>query len=82
MLCDQRYRRDYAGVCADLLHPHSVQELGTGAASSTLSSNPWNEIAASGTPLSEPTVPFLLKTRRIAESQAHVRRWTHGCFPS
>jgi hypothetical protein len=24
----------------------------------------------------------LLKTRLIADSDLHVRRWTHSCFPS
>src|SRR5712692_6010878 len=31
---------------------------------------------------SEPDVPFQLKTRRIADSDAHVRRWAHSCFPT
>ena len=25
--------------------------------------------------------PFLLKTKRIADSHAHVRRWIHSCSP-
>ena len=51
-------------------------------AASTLSSNPWHDIAARGIAHSELTVSFLLKTRRIAGSQTHVRRWTHSCLPS
>ena len=31
---------------------------------------------------SAPKVPFLLKTKRIADSHAHVRRWARSCFPS
>ena len=73
---------DYAKVCAGLLHPHGGQERGPGVSTSTLSSNPWHDIAARRNLHSEPNVPFLLKTRRIAESQAHRRRWTHSCFPS
>jgi hypothetical protein len=47
----------------------------------TLSSNPWHGIAARGIPHSELTVSFLLKTRRIAESQAHVRVGHTVAFP-
>ena len=30
---------------------------------------------------SEPNVPFPLKTRRIVDSGAHVRRWARSCLP-
>jgi hypothetical protein len=81
-LCDQRYRQRLREGLRGLATSARRARARNSVATSTLSSNPWHEIAARGIPHSELTVSFLLKTRRIAESQAHVRRWTHSCFPS
>jgi len=32
--------------------------------------------------LAQRVFPFPLKTKRIADSHTHVRRWTHSCFLS
>jgi hypothetical protein len=74
--------RDYASVCAGLPHPYGRQELDAVFATSTLLPNPWHNTAARAIPHSESVVPFLLKTRRIADSHVHFRQWTHSCSNS
>src|SRR6266404_2496191 len=64
---------------------HTPCENSNSVTTSTLSSNSWHDIAAREISQSAPgaaRVSFLLKTRRIADSHANVRRWARSCFPS
>ena len=47
----------------------------------TFSPKRWHCRSAKGFTHAEPNLPILLKRRRIADSDTHVKRWTHGCLP-